>query len=90
MVDKDSIRKLKKLLLVDASDSVPGQENLRMRRLVNVTKAGMHDLNADLADIILERDANRDDSLSRKMLKTHQGAVMATSSQLVFAEKAKQ
>ena len=80
----------KKLLLVDASDSVPGQENLRMRRLVNVTKAGMHDLNADLADIILERDANRDDSLSRKMLKTHQGAVMATSSQLVFAEKAKQ
>lgn len=80
----------KKLLLVDASDSMPGQENLRMRRLVNVTKAGMHDLNADLADIILERDANRDDSLSRKMLKTHQGAVMATSSQLVFAEKAKQ
>lgn len=75
---------------MDASDSVPGQENLRMRRLVNVTKAGMHDLNADLADIILERDANRDDSLSRKMLKTHQGAVMATSSQLVFAEKAKQ
>ena len=75
---------------MDASDSVPGQENLRMRRLVNVTKAGMHDLNADLADIILERDANRDDSLSRKMLKTHQGAVMATSSQLFFAEKAKQ